>query len=149
MDKCYACKNVKIYIDDIEILHNGFKLSARNKKTLISIKNEVFKIEFIKIINKILRHADYFTIKMIFEFVGGDGVEHVKETKLYCNLPDGDIYDWDCLEIMTGEFLFEINSVYGLFDLLVDNSETPYTPELVEIAKEMQREYEETILKRL
>ena len=146
MDKYYACNNVKIYIDDIEILHNGFKLSTRNSKTLISIKSEVFRIEFIKIINKILRHMNWFDIKMIFEFIDNYGVPHTKTSTLSCGLPEGDIYDYDVQEIMSGEFLFEIKHVYGLFDLLRDNSEIPYDPELVKIAKEMRKEYENKIL---
>lgn len=116
MWKCYACNNVKIYINDIEILHNGFKLSKRNDKILITIKNEIFKSDFKSLIYNILENDSHYYIKMIFKIVDTEGKEYSKSLKLWCKLPEGDIYDYSCTDVMHGEFCFEILEVLELLE---------------------------------
>ena len=116
MEKCYACNNVKIYINDIEILHNGFKLSTRNDKTLITIKSELFQSSFKRLIYNILKNDGHYYIETIFKIIDTEGKEYLKTLKLWCKLPEGDVYDYSCPNIIHGEFCFEILEILELLE---------------------------------
>lgn len=107
-----------IYIDDVLFdTINGYKFYYKDDKLYFKMHNEVTNdIGFKKIKNVIKQLTQYESktdhkVKLVENLRYEDGSTREVSTIMECNIPEGDIFKFDCSEISNMGFTFRVRDI--------------------------------------
>lgn len=115
----FIIKEVKeIYIDDVSFdTVNGYKFYYKDGKLYFKMLNQVTDDNGFKKIKNVIRQLTqyenkiYHNVKFIEELKYEDGSKREVTTVMECEIPEGDIFEFESTEISNMGFTFRVRDI--------------------------------------